>query len=162
MTRRGSLAYYLAAWVCGCAFISFCVWAQISLTGAEALGGPAGVISLLFAIFYGLMYNAPAALLSAFLLRCAAHIAKSEKSWQWMLLGAAITTLLFVALGWLGGASQADMAKPLRDFADIFSVGPSMVFKSGWWLAIPAGAATAWVLFRTDRAFGPRSDNPAS
>ncbi|HEV2289421.1 MAG TPA: hypothetical protein VGR81_10755 [Candidatus Acidoferrales bacterium] len=162
MTRRGSLAYYLAAWVCGCAFMSFCVWAKISLTGAEALDGPAGVISLLFAIFYGLMYTAPAVLLSAFLLRCIAHIMKSEKAWQWMLLGAGITTLLFAALGWLGGASQADMSKPVRYFADIFSVGPSMVFSSGWWLAIPAGAVTAWVLFRTDRAFGASSGDSAA
>jgi hypothetical protein len=162
MTRRGSLAYYLAAWVCGCAFMSVCVWTKNSFTGGEQFGGPSGVISLLFAIFYGLMYSAPATLLGAFLLRCAAHIARSEKAWQWTLLGAAITTLLFAALGWLGGASQLRFGKLARFFIGVFCVGPGAVFKSGWWLAIPAGAATAWVLFRTDRAFGAPSGDPAA
>ncbi|MFZ0212651.1 MAG: hypothetical protein WBE20_05170 [Candidatus Acidiferrales bacterium] len=162
MTRRGSLAYYLAAWVCGCSFISLCIWAKTSVAGSSEFGGLDGIVGLLFSLFYGLMYSAPAALLSAFLLRRAARLAKCDKVWQWMLLGTAIITLIFAALGWMGGLSQMHLERLLRYFIDVFSGGPSMVFKSGWWLAIPAGAATAWVLFRTDRAFGAPSSDPAA
>ncbi len=42
MTRRGSLVYYLAAWVCGCFFASLVVWiapqeSRLSLEGFRGL-----------------------------------------------------------------------------------------------------------------------------
>ncbi len=33
MTRSGSLAYYLAAWICGCFFMSVLIWLK-DLVGA--------------------------------------------------------------------------------------------------------------------------------
>jgi len=40
----------------------------------------------------------------------------------------------------------------------LLTYGPKTVVEAGWWLAIPAGAATAYLLSHVQRAFGPQAE----
>jgi hypothetical protein len=62
MTRSGSLAYYLTAWICGCFFMSLAVWTR-DLFGANADNAFSthSVFGLIFFYFYGLVFGAIAA-----------------------------------------------------------------------------------------------------
>jgi hypothetical protein len=41
-------------------------------------------------------------------------------------------------------------------------VGAENVLRAGWWLAIPAGAATGYYLGRIQRAFAPQPETTPS
>jgi hypothetical protein len=160
MTRNGSLAYYLAAWVCGCFFLTLGVWAaEIWRRGAPGLVSPVwmhGASGLLFAYFYGLILGLVPVLAAAFVLRQAMRAAKWKGVWEWMAAGGAVFCAVIYALAWAGrewggvGAERAvEGALPFLIFH-----GASVLIAVGWWLALPAGAATGLVLQRVDRAFG--------
>lgn len=152
MTRQGSLAYYLAAWVCGCLFMSSFVWIRAAIMRSPEIAGLGVAFSFLIFNFYGLMLGAPTALLVAFLLRRVADLARYQKFWQWMILGSALSTALIAALWFLDGINMTARSMTSRVVSFLGS-GPQIVVNSGWWLAVPAGAATAWVLYRVQRAF---------
>ena len=160
MTRQGSLAYYLAAWVCGCLFMSSFVWARTVIVHSPDIADLGVAFSFLVFNFYGLMLGAPTALLVGFLLRRAARLAKYQRSWQWMILGSALSSALIVAFWFLDGINMTGRAMASR-VVSFFGSGPQIVVDSGWWLAVPAGAATAWVLYRVHRAFAVPIDWPA-
>jgi len=157
MTRHGSLAYYLAAWVCGCLFMSSFVWTRAVIVRSPDVADLGAAFSFLIFNFYGLMLGAPTALLAGFLLRRVAGLARYQRSWQWMLLGSALSTALIAAFWFLDGINMTGRPMASR-VVSFFGSGPWIVVNSGWWLAIPAGAATAWVLFRVQRAFALRPD----
>jgi hypothetical protein len=152
MTRRGSLAYYLAAWICGCFFMSAAVWLKDLGNQPVQLVTPTGVAGLLFFSFYGLILGAIAAMTGAFLLRRLMALAHWEQGWQWALAGAILAPLLIGALGaWWRHATWP--AQPGPRWLSLLAYGPSIVLEAGLWLAIPPGAATAFVLYRIHRAF---------
>ncbi|MGH9775380.1 MAG: hypothetical protein ACRD50_10580 [Candidatus Acidiferrales bacterium] len=153
MTRRGSLAYYLAAWICGCFFMSAAVWTRDLQGATPGIASMHSAFGLLFFSFYGLIWGAGSSLAGGFLLRRMARAARLEKTWQWVTAGAAIAPVVIFLLGaiYRNGAMHDREPKGLLAF---FTRGPAVVLSAGWWLAIPAGAATAWVLFRVHRAFG--------
>src|SRR5215469_17925078 len=68
MTRRGSLAYYLAAWVCGCFFMALTIWLGNEVHPTV----PRSVALLLVTYFFSLMFGAVTSLLFGFFLRRAA------------------------------------------------------------------------------------------
>jgi len=159
MTRRGSLAYYLAAWICGCVFMGACVWAYTTIpTGTGPRGFPLRENSglLLFILFYSLLSGAACALLDAFLLRRLTSALRWHGALQWTASGAILAPALIAGLGELDRLSGANAAASLS-LLGILTAGPDMVLAVGWWLAIPAGAATAYVLYRIDRAFSRES-----
>jgi hypothetical protein len=163
MTRRGSLAYYLAAWICGTVFMSICVWAREIFFGggAEPNLPKQEAMSLLFICFYGLLLGAVAAFVSAYLLRTFMKWFSWRGTLQWIVSGAIITTLVILALGYGGLAGSGEQL--LKNTAMTFvSLGPAVVISAGWWLATPAGAATAYVLHRIDRAFAPPAATPSA
>lgn len=153
MTRSGSLAYYLAAWICGCFFMSVLVWLKDLIGAPLEFATPRGVLGLLFFSFYGLILGAFASLVGAFLLRRIATAARWTQAWQWTLAGAVLAP---VCIGLLGVWWRRMMLRPMppRSLA-LLGLGPMEVLDAGLWLAIPAGAATAIVLFRIHRAFAP-------
>ena len=161
MTRQGSLAYYLAAWVCGCLFMSSFVWARAVIVHSPDIADLGVAFSFLVFNFYGLMLGAPTALLVGFLLRRAARLAKYQRSWQWMILGATLSSALIVAFWFLDGIKNMTGRTMASRAVSFFGTGPQIVVDSGWWLAVPAGAATAWVLYRVHRAFAVPLDWPA-
>lgn len=152
MTRRGSLAYYLAAWICGCFFMSASIWVKDMFGASLEAYSARGAGGLLLFSFYGLIFGAVSAFLGAFLLRMLARLARWELAWQWTLAGTVLAPLLLAALGAWGRHAQARPSAAPR-WVSLITYGPSVVLDAGIWLAIPAGAATAFILYRIHRAF---------
>ena len=153
MTRRGSLIYYLAAWICGCTFMSICIWLK-DLFGAPLMQAYSmrGAIGLLLFNFYALIFGAASAFLGAFLLRLIARAARWQLAWQWTLVGAILSPALIELLG-IWGRHLQNGPELHRRWLLLIAYGPKIVLDAGIWLAIPVGAATAFVLYRIHRAF---------
>jgi hypothetical protein len=152
MTRRGTLAYYLAAWVIG----SFIVALPFSLaTGTMAPS------ALLVTYFFALIAGAIGLLLFACFLRLATHVMNTHNLWIWIPLGAAIfSALVFV------GALIAEKQPPAWQsgvpgtISTMIFRGAEAIRQSGVWQAPVDGAATAAVLCLVDRAFAKVHESP--
>ncbi len=157
MTRSGSLIYYLAAWVLGCFFMVLAVWCEnMILTTSQDLMREAteGFLTL---IIYGYLFGAPTALLFGLLLRRIMLALKCKTPWHWAVAGAILAPLVVVTLGI--GSRQAAHLLPSDYAAVLFPlVGAENVLRAGWWLTIPAGAATGYYLGRIQRAFAPAAE----
>jgi hypothetical protein len=156
MTRRGSLIYYLAAWICGCFFVSLSIWLRDLMGPAVGFFSLRSAFGLLFFYFYGLAFGAVASLLGAFLLRRVAVHWRWKDGWRWAVAGAVLAPLVVAALGsiWRSAAFHQYKLPKLVSFA---TYGPGVVLEAGVWLAIPSGAATAFVLYCIHRAFDPEA-----
>jgi hypothetical protein len=167
MTRRGSLIYYFTAWILGCFFMSLAVWTK-DVWGAARLssGLHEAAVGLLGFYFYGLVFGGLAVLGGAFLLRRIMILLKCKTPLHWAVAAAILAPMLTGGLGIWGTHLDAGQgAEPMLIYFLVF--GPKTVLEAGWWLAIPAGAATGYFLGRVQRAFDPaqRADagmNPAS
>lgn len=159
MTRRGSLAYYLTAWICGCFFMSAAIWTKDSFGAARDAFSTRSAFGLLFFYFYGLVVGALPAFLGAFLLRRVMSALKCKTPSHWALVGAILAPGLIAVLGFWGRHSDAGQRAAIRVLG-LLTYGPNTVVEAGWWLAIPAGAATAFLLGRVQRAFGPAQAGP--
>jgi hypothetical protein len=152
MTRRGSLAYYFAAVTLGSFFLAVTYYAYFLLHGA-----PRDNIGRDFfaAFFFTILLTLLPTLLCAFLLRRAAVAFRWQSPWPWMLAGAALYLTFVQGMGWLGNAVDSNkMIVEWWRMALMFAlVGPRLAIKSPWWLPLPAGALTAWLLYRIHRAF---------
>lgn len=161
MTRRGSLIYYLAAWALGCFFMVLAVWCQnMMLVPSQDLMREAteGFLTL---IVYGYLFGAPTALLFGLLLRRIMLVMKCRTPMHWAVAGAILAPLLVVALGI--GSRRAALVLPVNYAALLFPFeGSEAVLRAGWWLAIPAGAATGYYLGRIQRAFAPAAETATS
>ncbi len=93
MTRQGTLAYYLAAWVIGCFIVSLLVWVI-----AVASGQPPRAAMLLEMYFFALVFGAVDALLFAFLLRRIMRWWGTHALWPWLLSGAGVGFALIMLL----------------------------------------------------------------
>lgn len=159
MTRRGSLAYYLAAWVCGCLFISLTIWMAIPWVPSMR-----SVSGLLFTYFLELMYGALPSLLFGFALRRAAKGMHWSRAWHWLVSGAILAPTMAALLGRFASIN-AFRGGGWQSWIYVSLLASSVIYTNPSWtvvLTAPAGAATAWVLFRIDRAFAtPSSDTTA-
>ena len=158
MTRRGSLIYYLAAWALGCFFMVLAVWCQnMILTSSQDLMREAteGFLTL---IVYGYLFGAPTALLFGLLLRRIMLALKCKTPMHWAVAGGILAPLVVVALG-IGSRRAAHGAAGGITQPLLFPlVGAENVLRAGWWLTIPAGAATGYYLGRIQRAFAPQPE----
>jgi hypothetical protein len=162
MTRSGSLAYYLTAWICGCFFMSLAVWTKdLFGTSANNTLSTHSVFGLIFIYFYSLMFGAVAALAGAFLLRRAMMALKCKTPSHWALVGAILAPGVAAILGLWGRHAGIDEQGAMRVIR-IITYGPKLVIDTGWWLAIPVGAVTAYLLCRVQRAFAPQPSPQAS
>ncbi|MGA2844116.1 MAG: hypothetical protein ABSF68_01710 [Candidatus Acidiferrales bacterium] len=162
MTRSGSLAYYLTAWICGCFFMSLSVWTKdLFGTAANNAFSTRSVFGLIFFYFYGLVFGAIAALTGAFLLRRVMAVLKCMTASHWAVAGAILAPAVIAILGLWGRHVGIDEQSGMR-VVRIITFGPKIVVEAGWWLAIPAGAATAYLLCRVQRAFGAQHGPQAS
>jgi len=154
MTRRGSLIYYLTAWILGCFFMSLAVWTQ-DMWGAARLGsGLREAFGVLFFNFYGLVFGALSALIGGFLLRRIAALMGCRTPFHWAIFGAVLAPILISLLGTWGRRMDAAGQSSFH-LLSLLTFGPKTVLEAGWWLAIPAGAATGYFLGRVQRAFDP-------
>lgn len=150
MTRRGSLAYYLAAWVIGGFVVALGFW-WASSTDSSVSG-------FLMAYFFALIAGPVDLVLFAFLLRRALRWSGTHNLFVWAMTGAALFFGLLALLTTismnLGGALQAGGPYLLESV--LFS-GPDALLAGGFWPAPLEGAGVAIVLCLVDRAF----DRPA-
>lgn len=157
MTRQGSLAYYLAAWVCGCFFMSFTIWFGNELRPTV----PRSIPLLFYIYFISLIFGAVMSLLFGFAIRYAASRMAWNRVWHWLAGGAVIAPVLTGLVGAIS-ASQLLKGSSWRAWIFVPLMGPYLIAGGGgsWMLLLtsPAGAATAWVLFRVQRAFALRPD----
>jgi len=154
MTRRGTLVYYLAAWILGCFFMSALVW--IKDTYAATMNHPFAdfAFGLLYFSFFGFISGAAAALLAAFLLRRLMMALKCKTPSHWAIAGSILTPAIVGLLG-IWGRYVEMQAGPGMRVLELVTFGPKTVLEAGWWLGVPAGAATAFLLCRIQRAFSP-------
>jgi hypothetical protein len=155
MTRHGSLAYYLAAWICGCFFMALGFWLDVHWLRSASSQGEFLDVGFLVLCFFGLILGAVPSLLFAWLLRRLMRVFSVEQLWLWIAAGAALALLLIWLLGSLGHLARDPRllpysAVPIWPFV---LVGPVSVLEAGIWAALPVGAATAGVLFAVHRAF---------
>jgi hypothetical protein len=146
MTRHGTLAYYLAAWVIGCPIVALVFW-LIELVHT----GSASSSVLLEICFFGLMLGALDSLLFAFLLRRLMHVLGTRNVAVWSLTGAALLLALVFVLAWIF-EKLPDMQEGFSSF--VFN-GPGLMWRSGWWQTPIEGAVIAAVLCLVDCAFNP-------
>src|SRR4051812_12342170 len=143
MTRRGTLAYYLAAWVVGCFVVSLMAAIFVD-PGAESapVDGPA---RLLILYFLALLYGAADILLFAFLLRRVMRLFSSYNLIIWMIagavLGAAAVRILLGAGDALVGMSPLTGRGLISFFLLMFWTAPNALRLAGIWQAPVAGAA---------------------
>jgi hypothetical protein len=157
LTRRGSLAYYLAAWVCGTLFFV----AASSLTKpslAPSLSSPSRGFFLQY--FFDLAAGWLAVFLLAFALRRLARAFRWSRALPWVLSGAVLTVLTGLTLALLPTRSLT-LAEWMRFLKELFELGGEngLALRGHRPLAaaamVLAGMATAYVLFRIERAFQP-------
>jgi hypothetical protein len=149
MTRRGTLAYYLAAWVIGCFVVSFLQWV------GEALGGEVQTASILLTTyFFSLVFGAAAILLFAFLLRRSMRLLGTHAAWAWFVGGAALGLLEIFLLIHAQSALLSTRSGEFGDllFAAVLKAADALAGRN-FWQAPVDGAITAGVLCLVDRAF---------
>ena len=152
MTRRGSLVYYLSAWILGCFFMSLLIWVKDMFAVTLDIPLTRSAFGLLFFYFYGLVFGAVAAFLGALLLRRMMAALKCKTPSHWAIAGAILAPVLIAVLG-IWGRRLEIAQRPDARLLGLLTFGPKTVLEAGWWLAIPAGAATAFFLCRIQRAF---------
>jgi hypothetical protein len=160
LTRSGSLAYYLAAWVCGTLFFV----AASSLTKlplAPSLSSPSRGFFLQY--FFDLATGWLAVLLLAFALRRLARTFHWSRALPWVLSGAVLTVLIGLTLAILPTCSLT-FAEWMQFLKEAFELGGEngIALRGHRPLAaaamVLAGMATAYVLFRIERAFEPHPE----
>jgi hypothetical protein len=148
MTRHGTLAYYLAAWIIGCPVVALMVW----LIGAVQVG--AANSSTLFEIcFFALMVGAADALLFAFVVRRVMHWMGSRSVAIWTLAGVALGLAMVFLFGTVWNRLQGSAHGVLYLASECLFAGPAAVWSSGWWQAPIEGGGIAAILCLVDRAF---------
>lgn len=158
MTRRGSLAYYLAAWVIGCFVVALMQWA------GEALAGELQTASILLTTyFFSLVFGAVAMLLFAFLLRRWMRLLGTHAQWAWFLSGGILSFLEIFALSHAQSALLSIRSGQFGEilFAAILKAADALSGRNFWQAPID-GALTAAVLCLVDRAFARSNENEAA
>jgi hypothetical protein len=152
MTRSGALAYYMAAWIIGAIFMSLGVWMRDPAGASITPFSPPTGFGVLLFCFYGLIYGAAPALAGAFVLRTMASAARWQTPGPWVVAGTLLAVLEMCGLGAWGRLVAASQQSPSR-ILSLLTFGPKTVLDGGWWLAIPVGAASSFILYRVHRAF---------
>jgi len=149
MTRRGTLAYYLAAWVIGCFVAALSQWI------GEARAGEIYAASILLTTyFFALVFGAVAMLVFAFLLRICMRLLGSHALWAWLVSGGALalaeTFVLIQVQSALVAVRPSGLGKILS--AAVLSAANAVSGRNIWQAPID-GSVTGLVLCLVDRAF---------
>jgi hypothetical protein len=155
MTRSGSIAYYLAAVVCGSFFFTLAHF----LIGTDRGNDSDWARAFLFAFFLGTIFMCIPQILAAFVLRRLAGPLHWTKAWHWAIGGAGVFLLVLIILGML--ETVFDRVAVGSQFAQVgrFVFGEASM-RSGIWQTLSAGALTALVLYSVQHAFGRQETTP--
>ncbi|MFI5126047.1 MAG: hypothetical protein ACHQJX_04395 [Candidatus Acidiferrales bacterium] len=132
--------------------MSFTIWFGNELRPTV----PRSIPLLFYIYFISLIFGAVMSLLFGFAIRYAASRMAWNRVWHWLAGGAVIAPVLTGLVGAIS-ASQLLKGSSWRAWIFVPLMGPYLIAGGGrsWMLLLtsPAGAATAWVLFRVQRAF---------
>jgi hypothetical protein len=149
MTRRGTLAYYLAAWVIGCFVVSFLQW-----TGDAIAGDFRPASALLTTYFFSLVFGAVSVLLFSSLLRLSMRLLGTHNLLVWPLAGGLLALLLIVGVIRAQGALVSLRSSPLGEILMGVALKAADALRGrNLWLVPVDGAMTGLVLCLVDRAF---------
>jgi len=157
MTRRGSIAYYTAAVVCGCFFL---VVALAGVGERSLRVSSPGFRDLFLLYFLSIAYGSVSLLLFGFLLRVLARRVRWISPLEWMVAGALLACGLAWGMNtlWIHWLGQRALPGPALAWQMIFGGPVGLVgLSKGPYSATLAmaimGAGTAWVLARVHHAF---------
>ena len=155
MTRHGTLAYYLAAWVIGCFVVSFLPWISNSIAGDFR---PAS--ALLTTYFFSLVFGAFTVLLFSSLLRLSMRLLCTHSLWVWPLAGALLALVLTLGVIRAQGALLSLPSAPLGEILiGVALKAADLLGRRDLWQVPVDGAITGLVLCLVDRAFSS-TDKP--
>jgi len=161
MTRRGSLVYYLASWICGGLFLTVAMFLQ-ERASPEGIGiGPSGAgAAIITTYFLVLVFCAFLSVVFAFLLRLSMGWLHAERLWQWALAGAVLAVPMTWGVRWASRATDAaGLEGAGRQIAVLLFLGVRGIAEHHPFLGLPVAALTAAVLFLIHRAFAEKSES---
>ena len=161
MTRHGSLAYYMAAWVCGCFFATAAFWLDIHVLRISSMQDVFNQVGFLAFYFFGLILGAVPCLLFGWGLRRLMKPFPTSGAYVWAAAGGGLALLLIWLLSGVAHLGRDPRYLPYSALPiwPFLIVGPAYLAEGNIWLTLPVGAATAAVLFAVQRAF---ARSPAS
>ncbi len=159
MTRRGSLVYYLASWICGGLFLTLAMFLRERFS-PEGMGmGPTGAgVTIITTYFLVLVFGAFTSLVFAFLLRFAMVSLHARQVWQWVVAGAVLALPLTLIVRWASRATDsAGLDGAARQLAVFLFLGVRGFAEQHALLVLPVAALNAAVLFLIHRAFAEKA-----
>ncbi|HEV2521493.1 MAG TPA: hypothetical protein VGT24_03855 [Candidatus Acidoferrales bacterium] len=162
MTRRGSLVYYLASWICGGLFLTVAMYLQ-ERASPEGMGmgmGPAGAgAAILTTYFLVLIFCAFLSVVFAFFLRFFMDWLRAEKLWQWALAGVFLSLPMTWGVRWASRMTDAaGVQGAARQIAVFLFLGVRGIAEHHALLGLPVAALNAAVLFLIHRAFAQKAE----
>jgi hypothetical protein len=160
MTRRGSLAYYLASWIIGGFFLTAAMYLQ-ERAAPEGMGiGPSGAgAAILTTYFLVLIFCAFLSFVFAFLLRLIMGWLHAGSLWQWIAAGVVLSLPLTWGVRWASHATDAAGVQGApRQIAVFLFLGVRGIAEHHPFLGLPAAGLNAAVLFLIHRAFAQESE----
>jgi hypothetical protein len=158
MTRRGSLVYYLASWICGGLFLTVAMYLQ-EQASPEGMGiGPTGAgAAIITTYFLVLIFCAFLSVVFAFLLRLSMRWLRAESLWHWVLAGTILSMPMTWGVRWASRATDsAGVQGAARQIAVFLFLGVRGIAEHHPLLGLPAAALNAAVLFLVHRAFSQK------
>jgi len=155
MTRRGSLVYYLACWICGGLFLTVAMFLQETASPTEIGFGPSAAgAAIITTYFLVLIFCAFLSLIFAFLLRRFMSWLHAERMWQWALAGTILALPMAWGVRWASRVTDAIGLQGVgRQIAVLLFLGLRGIAELHVLLALPVAALTSAVLFLIHRAF---------
>jgi hypothetical protein len=156
MTRRGSLVYYLASWICGGLFLTIAMYLQ-ERASPQGMGmGPTGAgAAIITTYFLVLVFCAFLSVVFAFFLRLIMRVLHAESLWQWMLAGTVLSMPMVWVVRWASRLMDSSGVQGVgREIAVLLFLGVRGIAENHPLLGLPVAALNAGVLFLIHRAFG--------
>src|SRR5579864_4558507 len=160
MTRRGSLVYYLASWICGGLFLTVAMYLQ-ERASPEGMGiGPTGAgPAIIMTYFLVLIFCAFLSVVFAFFLRLSMDWLHGESLWQWALAGVILSLPMTWGVRWASRVTDAaGLQGAGRQIAVFLFLGVRGIAENHPFLGLPVAALNAAVLFLIHRAFAQKAE----
>ena len=164
MTRRGSLVYYLASWICGGLFLTVAMYLQERVSPQEMGIGPSGAgAAIITTYFLVLVFGAFLSLAFAFLLRRLMGLLPAQSLWQWVLGGIIVALPMTYAVRWAARVTdRAGLEGAGQEIAIFLFLGVRGIAENHALLVLPVAGLTAAVLFLIHRAFEQKAEGGSS
>jgi hypothetical protein len=161
MTRRGSLVYYLASWICGGLFLTIAMFLQQRASPTEMGMGPSAAgAAIITTYFLVLIFGAFLSLVFAFLLRRLMVLFHAGSLWQWVLAGTILALPIAGGVRWASSVTDTIGLEGVgNQIAILLFLGLRGIAEHHVLLTLPVAALTSTVLFLIHRAFEQKAES---